>query len=149
MVKYVGMFSLYPISFSSESQDSLSYFSLLKPIPAWNLLETCYTSFFKTMSSPCLCWINRSRRFFFFKGLPSFCPDSMLPLKAAPGQFGPEARAPGLRVWRVEKMKAVPLDPAEVGSFFNGDSYLVLDNRGETGADIHMWLGEIGATSQF
>lgn len=69
----------------------------------------------------------------------------MLPLKAAPGQFGPAARATGLQVWRVEKMKAVPLDPAEVGSFFNGDSYLVLDNRGETGADIHMWIGETGA----
>lgn len=39
-------------------------------------------------------------------------------------------------------MKAVLLDPTEVGSFYNGDSYLVLDNRGETGADIHMWIGE-------
>lgn len=106
-----------------------------------------YTSFFKTTSSPYLCWINRT--LFFFKGFSSFCPDSMLPLKAAPGQFGPEARTPGLQVWRVEKMKAVPLDPAEVGSFYNGDSYLVLDNRGEMGADIHMWIGEIGATSGF
>lgn len=66
----------------------------------------------------------------------------MLPFQAAPGQFGPEAREPGLRVWRVEKMKAVPLDPSEVGAFFNGDSYLVLENRGELGADIHMWIGE-------
>lgn len=39
-------------------------------------------------------------------------------------------------------MKAVPLDQTEVGSFYNGDSYLVLDNRGEMGADIHMWIGE-------
>lgn len=46
-------------------------------------------------------------------------------------------------------MKAVLLDPTEVGSFYNGDSYLVLDNRGETGADIHMWIGEIGATAPF
>lgn len=46
-------------------------------------------------------------------------------------------------------MKAVPLDPSEVGSFYNGDSYLVLDNRGEMGADIHMWIGEsrAGATT--
>lgn len=42
-------------------------------------------------------------------------------------------------------MKAVALDPTEVGSFYNGDSYLVLDNRGEMGADIHMWIGESGA----
>ncbi|KAJ3585723.1 hypothetical protein NHX12_014442 [Muraenolepis orangiensis] len=65
----------------------------------------------------------------------------MLHLQPAPGQFSPEARDPGLRVWRVEKMKAVPLEASEVGAFFNGDSYLVLDNRGETGADVHMWIG--------
>lgn len=67
----------------------------------------------------------------------------MLPFQAAPGQFGDEIRQPGLRCWRVEKMKAVPLDKAEVGAFFNGDSYLVLDNRGDQGADLHMWIGEI------
>ncbi|XP_030629052.1 capping protein (actin filament), gelsolin-like b isoform X2 [Chanos chanos] len=66
----------------------------------------------------------------------------MLPFQAAPGQFGEEVRQPGLRCWRVEKMKAVPLEPAEVGAFFNGDSYLVLDHRGDQGADLHMWIGE-------
>ncbi|XP_014844806.1 PREDICTED: macrophage-capping protein isoform X2 [Poecilia mexicana] len=66
----------------------------------------------------------------------------MFPLKPTPGQFGPEVRSPGLRVWRVEKMKAVPLDASEVGAFYNGDSYLVLMNRGEQGADLHMWIGE-------
>ena len=67
----------------------------------------------------------------------------MLHFQAVPGQFGPDAREPGLKVWRVEKMKAVPLEPSEVGAFFNGDSYLVLENRGEEGADLHMWIGEI------
>uniref|UniRef100_A0A8C1JM90 Macrophage-capping protein n=1 Tax=Cyprinus carpio TaxID=7962 RepID=A0A8C1JM90_CYPCA len=66
----------------------------------------------------------------------------MLPFQAAPGQFGDEVRQPGLRCWRVEKMKAVPLAQSEVGAFFNGDSYLVLDNRGDQGADLHMWIGE-------
>ncbi|CAL8377588.1 unnamed protein product [Boreogadus saida] len=66
----------------------------------------------------------------------------MLPLQPAQGQFSPEVLEPGLRVWRVEKMKAVPLEASEVGAFFNGDSYLVLDNRGESGADVHMWIGE-------
>lgn len=66
----------------------------------------------------------------------------MLPFQAAPGQFGEEVRQAGLRCWRVEKMKAVPLNTAEVGAFFNGDSYLVLDNRGDQGADLHMWIGE-------
>ncbi|CAJ1086198.1 macrophage-capping protein [Xyrichtys novacula] len=66
----------------------------------------------------------------------------MLPFKAAPGQFSPEIREQGLRVWRVEKMKAVLLDSSEVGAFYNGDSYLVLDNRGPGLVNIHMWLGE-------
>ncbi|KAF3697922.1 Macrophage-capping protein Actin regulatory protein CAP-G [Channa argus] len=66
----------------------------------------------------------------------------MLHFQPAPGQFGPEIRQPGLRVWRVEKMKAVLLPSSEVGAFYNGDSYLVLENRGELGADLHMWLGE-------
>lgn len=66
----------------------------------------------------------------------------MLHFKAVPGQFGPEVRQPGLRVWRVEKMKAVQLDSSEVGAFYNGDSYLVLENRGQEGADLHMWIGE-------
>lgn len=126
--------------------------SLTSPYSNQSQAETCWKPVILPSLKPCLpllCVESTDHVVFFFKGLPSFCPDSMLPLKAAPGQFGPEARAPGLRVWRVEKMKAVPLDPAEVGSFYNGDSYLVLDNRGETGADIHMWLGEIGATSQF
>lgn len=39
-------------------------------------------------------------------------------------------------------MKAVLLDLSEVGAFYNGDSYLVLDNRGEQGTDLHMWIGE-------
>lgn len=67
----------------------------------------------------------------------------MLPFTAAPGQFGPEVRQPGLRVWRVEKMKAVLLDPSVVGAFYNGDSYVVLDNRGEEGANLYMWIGEV------
>ncbi|XP_063058564.1 macrophage-capping protein-like [Engraulis encrasicolus] len=66
----------------------------------------------------------------------------MLPLRAVPGQFGPEVRDPGLRAWRVEKMKAVPLEQERLGVFFNGDAYLVLSNRGEEGADLHMWMGE-------
>ncbi|XP_061921109.1 capping protein (actin filament), gelsolin-like b isoform X1 [Entelurus aequoreus] len=66
----------------------------------------------------------------------------MLPFQTVAGQFGPKVREPGLQVWRVEKLKAVPLPPSEVGAFYNGDSYLVLENRGEQGADVHMWIGE-------
>lgn len=71
----------------------------------------------------------------------------MLPFKAAPGQFGPEVRENGLHVWRVEKLKAVLLDPSEVGAFYNGDSYLVLDQRGPELANIYMWIGKRVETS--
>lgn len=40
-------------------------------------------------------------------------------------------------------MKAVLLDPSVVGAFYNGDSYLVLDNRGEEGVNLYMWIGEV------
>ncbi|XP_060750016.1 capping protein (actin filament), gelsolin-like b isoform X2 [Tachysurus vachellii] len=66
----------------------------------------------------------------------------MLPFKAAPDQFKPEVRQVGLHCWRVEKLKAVPLAVSEFGAFYNGDSYLVLQNRGDEGADLHMWIGE-------
>ncbi|KAK2866714.1 hypothetical protein Q7C36_002770 [Tachysurus vachellii] len=66
----------------------------------------------------------------------------MLPFKAAPDQFKPEVRQVGLHCWRVEKLKAVPLAASEFGAFYNGDSYLVLQNRGDEGADLHMWIGE-------
>ncbi|XP_006627497.2 macrophage-capping protein [Lepisosteus oculatus] len=66
----------------------------------------------------------------------------MLPLKAAPGQFGPSAREPGLHAWRVEKLKAVPIAAKELGTFFNGDAYLVLSNKPEGESTLHMWIGE-------
>lgn len=67
----------------------------------------------------------------------------MLLFKAAPGQFGPEVRDQGLWVWRVEKMKAVLLEPSLVGAFYNGDSYLVLHNPQEGDRELHMWIGEV------
>ncbi|KAJ8342978.1 hypothetical protein SKAU_G00329060 [Synaphobranchus kaupii] len=66
----------------------------------------------------------------------------MLRFPTVLGQFGPAARELGLKGWRVEKMKAVSLDPSDLGAFFTGDSYLVLSNRGDDGADLHMWIGE-------
>ncbi|KTG04939.1 hypothetical protein cypCar_00002453 [Cyprinus carpio] len=66
----------------------------------------------------------------------------MLNLRAAQSQFTHEVREPGLWVWRVEKMKAVLLDPSQRGIFYNGDAYIVLSNRGKNGSDLHMWMGE-------
>ncbi|XP_026066404.1 macrophage-capping protein [Carassius auratus] len=66
----------------------------------------------------------------------------MLNLRTAQSQFTHEVREPGLYVWRVEKMKAVLLEPSQRGIFYNGDSYIVLGNRGKDGSDLHMWMGE-------
>ncbi|XP_056602586.1 capping protein (actin filament), gelsolin-like a [Triplophysa dalaica] len=66
----------------------------------------------------------------------------MLNLRAAPSQFTLEVREPGLWVWRVEKMKAVLLDPLQYSVFYNGDAYIVLSNQGRDGSDLHMWMGE-------
>ncbi|KAK1787772.1 hypothetical protein P4O66_016253 [Electrophorus voltai] len=66
----------------------------------------------------------------------------MLPFCAVAGQFGPEVREPGLWGWRVEKMKAVQLEQGQLGVFYTGDAYLILSNRGSSGAELHMWMGE-------
>ncbi|XP_043094506.1 capping protein (actin filament), gelsolin-like a isoform X2 [Puntigrus tetrazona] len=66
----------------------------------------------------------------------------MLNLRAAQSQFTDEVQKPGLYVWRVEKMRAVLLEPSQRGIFYNGDSYIVLSNRGKDGSDLHMWMGE-------
>lgn len=55
----------------------------------------------------------------------------------------------GLEIWRIEKLKPVPVDPATFGKFFAGDSYIVLhtfskENRRKY--DVHFWLG--ASTSQ-
>ncbi|TRY81538.1 hypothetical protein DNTS_012067 [Danionella cerebrum] len=66
----------------------------------------------------------------------------MLNLRVPQSQFTHEVREPGLWVWRVEKMKAVPLETSQSGVFFNGDAYIVLNNREKDGSDLHMWMGE-------
>lgn len=49
---------------------------------------------------------------------------------------------PGLHVWRVEKLKPVPVARENQGVFFSGDSYLVLHNGPEELSHLHLWIGE-------
>ncbi|XP_036436969.1 macrophage-capping protein-like [Colossoma macropomum] len=65
----------------------------------------------------------------------------MQPLRAVSGQFSPAVRSVGLFGWRVEKLKAVPLDSSQLGDFYTGDAYLILNNRPHA-AHLHMWMGE-------
>jgi len=53
----------------------------------------------------------------------------------------------GVEVWRIEKLKVVPWPKESYGSFYDGDSYIVLLTYKDPEADkllynIHFWLGK-------
>ncbi|KAM9212294.1 macrophage-capping protein isoform 1-T7 [Dugong dugon] len=56
--------------------------------------------------------------------------------------FPASVQNPGLHVWRVEKLKPVPVAPENQGVFFSGDSYLVLHNGPEELSHLHLWIGQ-------
>lgn len=45
-------------------------------------------------------------------------------------------------MWRVEKLKPVPVARENQGVFFSGDSYLVLYNGPEELSHLHLWIGK-------
>jgi len=52
----------------------------------------------------------------------------------------------GLDIWRIEKFKVVPWPKNQYGTFFSGDSYIVLHTYKKKGKDaisydVHFWLG--------
>jgi gelsolin len=52
----------------------------------------------------------------------------------------------GLEIWRIEKFKVVRWPKDQFGSFYSGDSYIVLNTYKEKGQDkikwdLHFWLG--------
>eukprot|EP00321_Phaeocystis_globosa_P006172 CAMPEP_0118831002 /NCGR_PEP_ID=MMETSP1162-20130426/28845_1 /TAXON_ID=33656 /ORGANISM="Phaeocystis Sp, Strain CCMP2710" /LENGTH=846 /DNA_ID=CAMNT_0006762377 /DNA_START=39 /DNA_END=2579 /DNA_ORIENTATION=+ len=61
-------------------------------------------------------------------------------------EFGNAGKAPGLEVWRIEKMVPVRVPDKEVGKFYDGDSYICLKTVQKAGSsslswDIYFWLG--------
>lgn len=52
----------------------------------------------------------------------------------------------GKQIWRIEKMKVKRWDEKRYGTFFSGDSYIVLntkvDESGKKSYDVHFWLGK-------
>jgi len=56
--------------------------------------------------------------------------------------------AVGLQAWRIEKFKVVDWPKDKLGSFYDGDSYIVLNTYKKTpdaesfSYDLHFWLGE-------
>ncbi|CAM2108638.1 unnamed protein product [Caretta caretta] len=70
-------------------------------------------------------------------------PDTMytaIPKSGSP--FDASVNQPGLHIWRVEKMKPVPVPAESKGVFYSGDSYLVLHNGPEEQANLHIWIGQ-------
>jgi len=58
-------------------------------------------------------------------------------------------KTPGIEIWRIENFQVVPVPKNTYGTFYNGDSYIVLKTNKVSNAlswDVHFWLGEF--TSQ-
>lgn len=56
-------------------------------------------------------------------------------------------RAPGLQIWRIEKFQVKSVAKEDYGSFYSGDSYIVLHTYIKKGGnalqwDVHFWLGK-------
>jgi gelsolin len=75
--------------------------------------------------------------------------DKKIRLEASNGEpaWKTAGKAPGLEIWRVEKFKIVPVPRNLYGSFYSGDSYIVLHTYKKPNAeallwDVHFWLGQ-------
>ena len=54
-------------------------------------------------------------------------------------------KKPGVEVWRIEQFKVVPVPKECYGSFYDGDSYIVLSTEAVADRlswDVHFWLGK-------
>eukprot|EP00964_Phaeocystis_antarctica_P074748 scaffold46028_cov55-Phaeocystis_antarctica.AAC.1 len=65
---------------------------------------------------------------------------------ATMAEFGNAGSAPGMQVWRIEKMVPTRVPDKEVGKFYDGDSYICLKTVQKPGSssfswDIYFWLG--------
>jgi len=55
-------------------------------------------------------------------------------------------QAPGLQIWRIEKFQVKSIPKESYGTFYSGDSYIVLNTYKKKGTDalawdVHFWLG--------
>lgn len=80
-------------------------------------------------------------------------------IKAAAAAGEPQwdgiGEAVSLNVWRIEQFRVVPWPRAQYGSFYTGDSYVVLNSykkNDETDAlahDIHIWIGKESSQDEY
>ncbi|XP_053125024.1 macrophage-capping protein isoform X2 [Hemicordylus capensis] len=64
------------------------------------------------------------------------------PIPKSGSPFDASVKKPGLHIWRVEKMKPVPIPENMKGIFYSGDSYLILHNGPEEQSSVHIWIGQ-------
>lgn len=67
------------------------------------------------------------------------------PAKTAAEEWASAGRAEGLQIWRIEKFQVVAWPQADYGTFYSGDSFIVLKTTKQGNAfrwDVHFWLGE-------
>lgn len=61
-------------------------------------------------------------------------------------EFKKAGQKPGLQVWRIEKMDLVAVPENLYGSFYTGDTYIVLNtikqHLGSLQYDLHFWQGK-------
>jgi len=55
-------------------------------------------------------------------------------------------KAPGIQIWRIEQFHVKPIVPQTYGTFYSGDSYIVLKTNKKPDGDalswdVHFWLG--------
>jgi len=66
----------------------------------------------------------------------------------------PRSVEPSVRVWRIEKFKVVPYPQADYGTFYRGDSYIVLHTYKEPESDkllydLHFWIGSESTQDEY
>uniref|UniRef100_A0A7N8X779 Villin-like n=1 Tax=Mastacembelus armatus TaxID=205130 RepID=A0A7N8X779_9TELE len=65
------------------------------------------------------------------------------------GAFRNVSRKPGLQIWTINNMQMVPVSAQGFGNFFEGDCYIVLNNKGSRqSADIHYWIGNMSSQDE-
>lgn len=61
---------------------------------------------------------------------------------------------PGLKVWRIEQFKVVPWPEEQYGTFYTGDSYIVMKTYQKEGQDalyydVHIWIGSDSSQDEY
>uniref|UniRef100_A0A3P8TSY3 Villin like n=1 Tax=Amphiprion percula TaxID=161767 RepID=A0A3P8TSY3_AMPPE len=66
-----------------------------------------------------------------------------------PDAFRNVSRKPGLQIWTINNMQMAPVPAQGFGNFFEGDCYIIKQNRGSgQSIDIHYWIGKTSSQDE-